>query len=280
MTNTERKGKGARALSMCRAALEAHYVEHRTIPSMAGLARLWNYASKSSAAHRVDQLIAAKVLLWSPDRRLAPGPAFRGTLNGERYHPTSDDLAEPGEENGADPLNAALAAWASDYDPLLVRSYTITTRILRLARAMELGMGRSAASEGLTSGDVLLLDALYRAGPPHRIAPTLLKHYFLMSLAGVAKRVDRLESLGLIKRVPNTEDRRGLFIQMTAAGRATLARLVAGDRAAPHIVWPTALTEAQYGTMLKSLTIAEDLIAAANLKKNDSSTDRSDYGAT
>ncbi|KEQ53246.1 MarR family winged helix-turn-helix transcriptional regulator [Sphingobium chlorophenolicum] len=256
-------------MDACRAALEAHYAVHRTIPSMAGLARLWDYASKSSASRRVDQLIEAGVLLWSADRRLAPGPAFR-ILPDPQAQASQPDTSQPdlGPQD-PDPLQAALAAWATDYDPVLVRSYSVTTRLLRLARSMERHMTQSAAKEGLTSGDVLLLDALYRVGPPHRIAPTALKHYFLMSLAGVAKRVDRLEALGFIRRVPNPDDRRGLFIELTEAGRFVLARLVADDRAAPHIVWPTALSEQQYHAMIESLTIAEALVADAD--ENDRS---------
>jgi DNA-binding MarR family transcriptional regulator len=247
-------------MEACRVALEAHHAVHGTIPSMAGLAALWNYASKSSASRRVDQMIEAGILRWSADRRLAPGPAFRG----------APDLEEPAEiveePEGPDPLQAALATWASDYDPALARSYSITTRLLRLARGMERYMANSAAKEGLTSGDVLLLDALHRAGPPHRIAPTALKHYFLMSLAGVGKRVDRLEALGFIARVPNPDDRRGLFIELTEAGDQALARLVQADRAAPHIVWPDTLSETQYAVTLESLEIAEKLIAAADAK--------------
>ena len=265
MTTVE---QGARGLDACQAMLEAHFADHRTIPSMAGLARLWGYASKSSAARRVDQLIAAGALRWSGDRRLAPGPAFR--LADVRE---GDGPEEAGaiRRRGPDPLHAALAAWASDYDPALVRSYSITTRLLRLARSMERQMALSAATEGLTSGDVLLLDALYRVGPPHRIAPTALKHYFLMSLAGVAKRVDRLEALGLIDRVPNPDDRRGLFIQLNAAGRAALARLVEKDRAAPHILWPMALPDHHYRVMLEALALAEDAIADEEVGGNDRS---------
>lgn len=241
----------------CRVALEAHHAAHGTIPSMAGLAELWGYASKSSASRRVDQLIAADVLRWSADRRLAPGTAFRVT--------------GATQDADADPLGAALAAWASDYDPALVRSYSVTTRLLRLARTMERQIARSAAAEALTSGDVLLLDALHRVGPPHRIAPTALKHYFLMSLAGVAKRVDRLETLGFIDRVPNPDDKRGLFIQMTDAGHAALARLVEADRAAPHILWPTQLSDTQYRVMLEALRIAEEMVIPEEPEENDRS---------
>jgi len=270
MNGIGQQGRAQVGLKECRAALEAHFAEHRTIPSMAGLARLWGYASKSSAARRVDQLLDAGVLAWSPDRRLAPGPTFGA--------PPAVKLPADSPANGAatraiangDPLRAALDAWASGYDPALARSYSVTTRLLRLARSMERRIARSAASEGLTSGDVLLLDALYRVGPPHRVAPTALKHYFLMSLAGVAKRVDRLAALGFIERVPNPDDRRGLYIQLTTAGHAALARLVEADRTAPYIMWPMALSDAQYRAMSDSLTTAEAMIAAADDKNERS----------
>lgn len=257
-----------RGLDACRSALEAHYAAHGTIPSMAGLARLWGYASKSSAARRVDQLLAEGVIAWSADRRLAPGPAFpaapaataavgQGSVGQEAGVPVPRDR----DEDGPDPLHAALRAWASDYDPVLVRSYSVTTRLLRVARAIEQQMDQSAAREGLTSGDVLLLDALYRVGPPHRIAPTALKHYFLMTLAGVAKRVDRLAAQGLIDRVPNPDDGRGRLIELTARGKAALSRLVEMDRSAPAIVWPAALPDAEYRALVSALLRAEELIA-------------------
>lgn len=271
MTEETRHDGKARGLDACRAAVEAHFATHATIPSMAGLARLWGYASKSSASRQVDELIGAGILQWSPDRRLAPGPAFRvvaGNDGASRQGPDAD-AASP--DQGGDPLQAALTAWASGYDPALARSYSVTTRLLRLARSMEMHISRSAATEGLTSGDVLLLDALYRVGPPHRIAPTALKHYFLMSLAGVAKRVDRLEAQGFIQRVPNPDDRRGLFIQLTDAGSAALSRLVEADRAAPHIIWPMALTDTQYRVMLDALEIAEKTVSAVEEEENDRS---------
>ena len=264
MTERTVAGERRRGLAACRAALEAHYAAHRTIPSMAGLATLWGYASKSSASRCVDQLIDADALRWSPDRRLAPGPAFRTDVAPPTGAAPGESAARDVDAPPSDLLDAALAAWAAGYDPVLVQSYSVTTRLLRLARSMERHMTRSAATEGLTSGDVLLLDALYRVGPPHRIAPTALKHYFFLSLAGVAKRVDRLARLGFIRRVPNPDDRRGLFIELTPAGQAALSRLVAMDRAAPHSLWPTALSPDHYRAMIESLTIAEALVAQAD----------------
>lgn len=228
-------------IDACRAALEAHHARHGTIPSMAGLAKLWGYASKSSAARRVGELVEAGVLAWSADRRLRPGPAFR--------------TADPG-------LDEAGERWSASYDSELTRAYMMTVRLLRLARSIEIGLARTAASEGLTAGEVLVLDTLFRAGPPHRLAPTALKKHFVISLAGVAKRLERLLALGLIERVPNPDDRRGMLVQLTARGIALLQRLVQLDRHSSHIMWPTALPEQDYRVMLDALQAAQALIEA------------------
>lgn len=234
--------------------LEAHYDRFGTIPSMAGLAELWGYASKSSAARRVEQFLAMDVLMRAPGRRLAPGPRFRRDGKG-RDAPLPAPRHVPAPDEGR--IGDAQRVWASDYDPVLARSYSITARLLRVAHGMEREMACSAAREGLSSGDVLLLDALHRAGPDHPLTPTALKHYFLISLAGVGKRLDRLEALGLVRRVPNPSDGRGLYVQLTEEGQAALSRLVEADRTAPHILWPLSLGEEDYRVLLAALDRAD-----------------------
>lgn len=241
-------------IDTCRAALEAHHARHGTIPSMAGLARLWGYASKSSAARRVGELVDAGVLAWSADRKLRPGPAFRAVDAGQHVHPPL-----PTPDTG---LDEAMQRWSTGYDSELTRAYMMTVRLLRLARSIEIGLARTAASEGLTAGEVLVLDTLFRAGPPHRLPPTALKKHFVISLAGVAKRLERLLALGLIERVPNPDDRRGMLVQLTGDGIALLQRLVELDRHSSHILWPTALPEQDYLVMLDALQAAQALIDA------------------
>src|ERR1700740_2400015 len=99
-------------LEKCRMALEAHYGAHGTIPSMAGLAQLWGYASKSSASRRIDQLIEAGVMRWSSDRRLAPGPAFRFPPDRTDDQPAILSISPSPQRSPADPLNAAIQVWS------------------------------------------------------------------------------------------------------------------------------------------------------------------------
>jgi DNA-binding MarR family transcriptional regulator len=47
----------------------------------------------------------------------------------------------------------------------------------------------------------------------------------MVSGAAVTKRVAKLEELGLVQRVPDARDGRGVLIELTAAGRKLIDRL-------------------------------------------------------
>jgi len=80
----------------------------------------------------------------------------------------------------------------------------------------------------------MVLDALRRLGPPYESSAAQLKDHFLISFAGIGKRVQRLERLGYIVRSVNPGDRRSQTVRLTAAG-LTLLRKRFRDRYAKHV---------------------------------------------
>ncbi len=204
-------------------ALRKQYAACGIIPSLSALADLWGFASKSSASRVVAELVTEGFLQFTAGRRLRPGPRFAAA-------PDTGDV-----------VDAAVARWAEGYDEAPVRAYDLTARILRLARSIEHGVGREAARFGLKAGELLVLDALYRLGPPFTITPTSLKKHFLITLAGIAKRLERLTELGLIDRCADAQDRRRVLVRLNLKGQKLLARIVAADHAAPHIAWALGL---------------------------------------
>jgi DNA-binding MarR family transcriptional regulator len=70
----------------------------------------------------------------------------------------------------------------------------------------------------LTRGMFDVLTTLRRTGPPYTLAPKELARSLILSGAGVTNRLDRLETLKLVKRLPEPRDRRGLQIELTAKG--------------------------------------------------------------
>src|SRR3954453_18289294 len=105
----------------------------------------------------------------------------------------------------------------------------VTARLSRvgplLARRQETVFGRF----GLNRGEAGMLSALRLAGPPHRLSPTRLGRGLMLSSAGVTSRIDRLERRGLVRRLADPDDRRGVIIELTDEGLAVVDAAVAAN---------------------------------------------------
>jgi DNA-binding MarR family transcriptional regulator len=72
---------------------------------------------------------------------------------------------------------------------------------------------------GVSFGEYLVLAALRRAGPPYRMNPTALFNSVILSSGAMTNRLDRLEEMGLVERLPDPSDRRGRLVALTDSGR-------------------------------------------------------------
>jgi DNA-binding MarR family transcriptional regulator len=115
-----------------------------------------------------------------------------------------------------DQLVSGVGARYPDLDPSV---YQVTARIARLG--LYLGRRQEDVFErfGLNRGEVGVLGALRVIGPPNQMSPTRLGRALLLSSAGITSRIDRLERRGLIQRVPDPDDRRGVLIELTGKGQ-------------------------------------------------------------
>ncbi|MFF1820151.1 MarR family winged helix-turn-helix transcriptional regulator [Kribbella sp. NPDC058245] len=80
---------------------------------------------------------------------------------------------------------------------------------------------------GLTEGEFDVLAALRRAGAPYERAPGEIAVHTMVTTGAVSKRVDRLESAGLVVRHRSAADGRGRVVRLTAAGRRLIDRAFA-----------------------------------------------------
>lgn len=213
-------------------SLRDYYAQHRSIPSLSGLAHLWGYRAKSWAATIVAGLKQEGILETAPGRRLRPGPRFPEEV--ERAPRGANNQAEPASVVEEDPIEAAAAAWATEVSGAAAEAYALVIRVVTLAGLMEREFQREAHSIGLSAGEVMVLDALRRLGPPYESSAALLKDHFLISFAGIGKRVQRLERLGYIVRSVNPGDRRSQTVRLTAAALALLRKRFR-NRYAKHV---------------------------------------------
>lgn len=216
--------------------LRAYVGEHGIVPSLSVLARLWGYSSKASSARIVNWLVEDGALVRAPEGRLRPGPTF---LADSREMDLHDRIA---------------SRWKDCWSPhALAEAYDLSIRVTRVAQAMNESSRRTAARNGLTVGELLVLDVLYRMGPPFRCAPTALKHHFALTLPGVGKRIANLHRQGLIDRVSSQEDRRSRLVQLNEKGRKRLEKAAEMDLESPHIQWAMGLGRAARATLIDTL---------------------------
>ena len=126
-----------------------------------------------------------------------------------------------------DLTDRVLTGWRDALPELEVGALQVTGRLSRigplLARRQEAVFSRF----GLNRGEVGALSALRIAGPPHRLSPTRLGRGLMLSSAGVTSRIDRLERRGLVRRLADPDDRRGVIVELTDQGRDVVDEAVA-----------------------------------------------------
>lgn len=246
--------------------LRSYVVEHGVVPPLSTLAQIWGYASKSAASRLVDQFLVDQLLERAPDRRLRPGPALG--IGAASPDPAAEAIQTPAPMTGSglvaedDPLARAMNSWTTAYDEEASRAYLVVTSLLRFANAVEDGIRVNAESEDLRMGDVLVLDALYRQGPPYQATPTDLKAQMLLSLAGVGKRVDRVVSLGLVERAGEDPDGRRQPVRLTGEGLKALRRLVERERESSHMRWALTLRDDERDLLLSLLRRGQEIVAS------------------
>jgi DNA-binding MarR family transcriptional regulator len=108
-----------------------------------------------------------------------------------------------------------LRAWRPDLD---VIGLPITGRVLRLAQFLTSGREQVLAEFGLTVADFDVLATLRRRAGSDAVNVRELQHAMMLSSSGITKRLDRLETLGMIERHPDPADRRGVLIRLSRAG--------------------------------------------------------------
>jgi DNA-binding MarR family transcriptional regulator len=125
-----------------------------------------------------------------------------------------EKLGTVGEEDSVDRL---AAAWESAVPAFSTESLHVFGRVQHLARFYEQALANVGRRHDLIPSDVYVLLALRRAS--RRLNPAELIAELSVTSSAVTKRIDRMESLGLVERHPDDIDGRGVKIALTARGR-------------------------------------------------------------
>jgi DNA-binding MarR family transcriptional regulator len=118
-----------------------------------------------------------------------------------------------------DEIDRIVEQWNRERPDLDVSPTETLQRITRLSLLQGVSFARVFAAHGISFGEYLVLAALRRSGPPYRMNPTSLFNSVILSSGAMTNRLDRLEAMGLIERLPDPTDRRGRLVALTDRGR-------------------------------------------------------------
>jgi DNA-binding MarR family transcriptional regulator len=126
-----------------------------------------------------------------------------------------------------DEIDRIVAEWNEVRPDLDVSPTHTLQRITRLGLLQAASFARVFAPHHVSFGEYLVLAALRRAGPPYRMNPTKLFNSVILSSGAMTNRLDGLEEMGLVERLPDPTDRRGRLVGLTGKGRELVDSAVA-----------------------------------------------------
>jgi DNA-binding MarR family transcriptional regulator len=124
-----------------------------------------------------------------------------------------------------DHVDHVLAEWRREQPGLDTSPVAVVARIGRAGALLDRGLNTNFARFGLSRTDWDVLASLRRVGAPYRRSPTELYRALMRTSGGMTHLVDRLERDGLVERVADPHDRRGLLVGLTRKGRALVRRV-------------------------------------------------------
>jgi DNA-binding MarR family transcriptional regulator len=125
-----------------------------------------------------------------------------------------------------DHLDEMLVVWSREIPDLDPVAEGIVERIQILAKGFDRSIDETLVEFGLDRRSYHLLGRLRSYGPPYRRSPGQLAADMRLSSGAMTTRLDRMEAAGLIRRLPDPNDRRGTLIEPTEEGHATWDKTV------------------------------------------------------
>ncbi len=109
--------------------------------------------------------------------------------------------------------------------PEEIRALEVFIKLVRASETLNARLQASLAEEGITLGQLAVLEALLHLGP---MCQRALGRKVLRSDANVTTVLDNLERGGFIRRVRSAEDRRLVNVELSEAGRARIGGIFPG----------------------------------------------------
>jgi DNA-binding MarR family transcriptional regulator len=164
-------------------------------------------------------------------------------------------MSQPQDIQGdrGDHVDHVLEQWRRERPDLDMSPVAVIARLGRVVEHVDERRNALLAQHGVNRALWDVLASLRRAGPPYRLSPTALYRGLMRTSGAMTHRLAALERAGLVERVPDPADGRGLLVALTPRGRRLVDELT-----------PAYLDVER--RLLQALTAAEQRELAATLR--------------
>ena len=143
-----------------------------------------------------------------------------------------------------DALDDSLEIWAREIPDLEPLTEGIIERIQILAWNVNHSLDETLATYELDRRSYSLLGKLRKYGAPYQVSAGRLATELRLSSGAMTNRLDRMEAAGLVRRLPDPNDRRGTLVEPTELGHALWDKTV-GAQARREAEFSAGLTRAE-----------------------------------
>lgn len=118
-----------------------------------------------------------------------------------------------------DEVDRILTDWAGARPDLDLAPLAVFSRMTRITKHVDRARVSAFERSGLASWEFDVLAVLRRSGAPFRQSPKVLVQQTMVSSGTMTNRIDRMEKRGLVRRLTDPNDGRGVLVEMTEQGQ-------------------------------------------------------------
>jgi DNA-binding MarR family transcriptional regulator len=142
-----------------------------------------------------------------------------------------------------DHVDCVLEQWRTERPDLDPSPMAVIGRLSRAAAFVDASLAGTFARHGIDASTFDVLATLRRQGSPFQLAPAALATEAMVTTSAVAQRLNRLETLGLVARLPHPDDGRGKLVKLTPAGKKLVDRVLPDHLATEEALLRTLSTQ-------------------------------------
>lgn len=164
-----------------------------------------------------------------------------------------------------DPVDAIIDQWRQVRPDLHLSPMAIFGWIHRTSELSRRRLRTLFAQFGIALSEFDVIATLRRSGAPFELSPKDLSGTLMLTSGGLTGRLDKLERAGLVERLPDPNDRRGLRIRLTSEGKRVADQAVGAEIIELSTALDIALTETEQEALAELLRKLHTFYAGESL---------------